>query len=761
MSNTDLTNGAKAYRGWFENGGWQGDLIEYDVSSAGQLTTSIDLTAVSPAQGTVATNWSAHVQFATNGATAGYWNTGREIITYNGTSQVPFRWASLNAAQQQAIDLNAYNTSATSSDILNFLRGERINEYPTGTLRLRFSVLGDIIHSNPEYVAAPEADIVDSSYVTFANANASRAPRVYVGANDGMLHAFDAVTGNEVWAYVPSMVVENMAPLAGRPYLHSYFVDGGIAVQDAFISSAWRSVLIGSLGGGGKGLFALDVTNPDLSSENFSSGNDKKVLWELDASADNDLGYIFDASTVARLNDGKWYAINGNGVSSVNGVAKLLLVDLETGVVKKITTGSGSAGAPNGLSAPALVDTDNDGKADIAFAGDIDGDMWKFDLTSASPASWNVAYKLFDGVGTQPITMAPDVALHPQFGYLVLYGTGRLYTAADIIDISTQALYGIWDTGSAPSGGSRLAQLLSSDTTYTGGTFTETVRTFTTTVAIDWTTYKGWKVDLPAGERLLTQPLLRSSRLKTTITNPNGYDNWLLEVTFDEGGTATDTIFDLDRNTILDAADRVDNNADGDLFDLEDIPMAWKTRTGIMSQVTIASLTQGFDTLFLNYLVPPPPPPCTGVCVGGLYGGHMDVDTDSNLVSGLGDGWAGATDGHIHEYDDKTDRTYVDYFDIDPLAGGPLYNVTDVSIPPAEEFIVLMANADLSPGGELTLGNKEYNVVEYQRLIHKKLAAWDGVAPLLDDDGNSLIFNIAGLTGGGGGREVRIRPGCH
>jgi len=177
--------------------------------------------------------------------------------------------------------LNAFNASAISSDILNFLRGERINEYPTGGLRLRFSVLGDIIHSNPEYVAAPEANIVDSSYVSFANANAARAPRVYVGANDGMLHAFDAATGDEVWAYVPSMVVGNMSKLAGRPYAHSYYVDGGITVQDAFFSGAWHSVLIGSLGGGGKGLFALDVTHPDLS-ENFNTGNNKKVLWEID-----------------------------------------------------------------------------------------------------------------------------------------------------------------------------------------------------------------------------------------------------------------------------------------------------------------------------------------------------------------------------------------------------------------------------------------------------------------------------------------------
>ncbi|MCZ6471069.1 MAG: PilC/PilY family type IV pilus protein, partial [Gammaproteobacteria bacterium] len=744
LSNTDVSSGAKAYRGWFENGGWQGDLIEYDVSSSGGLSTSIDLTGLSPAQGATTTNWSAHVQFAANEiATAEYWDTGREIITYTGSSQVAFRWSNLSVAQQQAVDLNAYNSAATSSDVVNFLRGDRSLEFPAGNMRLRFSVLGDIIHSNPEYVGVPEGDITDSSYISFINANTARAPRVYVGANDGMLHAFDAQTGDEAWAYIPSMVIGNLSKLAGTPYSHSYFVDGGLTVKDAFFSGAWHSVLIGSLGGGEKGLFALDVTHPDLSSENFSNGNDKKVLWELAGGSDNDLGYVFGASTVTKLNDGKWYAISGNGVSSVNGIAMLYLVDLETGAVTKISTGSGSAGAPNGLAAPALVDTDNDGMADIAFAGDIDGDMWKFDLSGGTPGSWNLAYRLHDGPSTQPITIAPDIAIHPQSGHLVLYGTGRLYTAADITDTSVQALYGIWDTGSAPGVTTRLAQLLSSDTTYTSGAYSETVRTFTTTAAIDWSVYDGWQVDLPAGERLITQPQLRASRLKATITNPNGLANWLLEVRFDDGGADDNTIFDLDRNGQLDTLDRVDNNTDGDLNDAEDIPMAWQRKTGSMSQVTIARVAKGFDTLFLNFLNPPlVPPACVGTCEGGISGGHIDVDTDS---AGMDDGLGGKTDGHVHEYDDKTDRTYVDYFDIDPLGGGKLNNVTDVGISLAEDFIVLIANADLSPGGELTIDDKEYNVVKYQRMIHKKLAAWDGVGPLVDDEGVSLIHKIAQL----------------
>jgi hypothetical protein len=751
LSNTDLTNGAKAYRGWYENGGWQGDLIEYSVSDTGDLATSIDLSGVSPAQTVGGTNWSAHVQFAANAATSSHWDTGREIITSTtGINQVAFRWANLTLAQKTALDLNAVTTAATSSNVLDFLRGDRSQEKPIGVLRLRFGVMGDVIHSNPEYVGIPEGSFAESSYTTFKNDNLTRAPRIYVGANDGMLHAFNALNGNESWAYIPSMVMDDLSKLAGTPYSHAYFVDGNISVKDAYFGSAWHSVLLGSLGAGGKGLFALDVTHPSLSSENFSGGNDKKILWELNPASDNDLGHIFDATTVTMLNDGKWYAINGNGVSSANGVAKLYLVELSTGTVTKISTASGSAGSPNGLAAPALVDTNNDGMADIAFAGDIDGDMWRFDLTGVTPGSWKLDYKLYNGTSAQPITMAPDVAIHPQAGHLVLFGTGRLYTSADIGDATVQALYGIWDPGTAPVGGeTRLAQLLSGDIDYVGGGFTESVATFTTVAPLDYAIYKGWQVDLPAGFRLLTQPQLRAGRLKTTISNPNGFANWLLEVTFDEGGVADATIYDLNRDGLLNTADRVDANGNTSLDDLEDIPMGWQRPDGTMSQVTIASLAHGVDTLFLNFLNPPLiPPVCIGGCTGGLIGGHMDVDTDSAVK---GDGLGGKTDGHVHEYDDKFNRTYVDYYDIDPGDGGKLRNVTEVGIEDDEKFIVLIANADLSTGGELTINNKVHHVVKYQRMLHKALANWDGAGPLLDDDGDSLIFSLDSIEASDGG----------
>ncbi|MCZ6668366.1 MAG: PilC/PilY family type IV pilus protein, partial [Gammaproteobacteria bacterium] len=434
------------------------------------------------------------------------------------------------------------------------------------------------------------------------------------------------------------------------------------------------------------------------------------------------------------------------GVSSTSGIAKLFIINIETGVVKELSTGSGSTGSPNGLSAPALVDTDNDGRADLAYAGDIDGDLWKFDLTDATASNWNTAYKLFDGPATQPITTAPDVTTHPVSGLLVMYGTGRLYTADDITNTDTQALYGIWDKGTTPASSNKLAQTFSTNEDYSNGSIGETVRTITSTTAVDWSTHTGWKIEFTAGERVLTPPQLRSGRLKATVTNPDGFTNWLVELRFDDGGHTDDTIFDLDQNLLLDTLDRVDYNLDSDLDDLVDIPMAWQRRDGNMSQVTIARIGQGQDTLFFNYLNPAiVPPSCTGDCEGGIGGGHMDVDTDAGAFASGIDGDAtlgGKTMGHVHEYDDKVDRTYVDYLDIDPLGGGKLFNVDEIGIDDDEDFIILVANADLSPGSELTIGSRKINVVEYQRSIHRALAQWDGNGELKDEDGNKLILDL-------------------
>ena len=767
LSNSDLSvGGVTAFRGWFENGSWQGDVIQYNVSTDGRLTTTIDTSGFTPKQGPAnadgTLNWSAYLKM--NSLNANFWqNTvwpARKIITRHSDTglQIPFRWNDLSAAQKEMIDSVSAAANAASSDILDYIRGDQSNEAGNGgTLRARASRLGDIIHSNPEYVGIPEDTHTDEDYVAFKNANLVRVgkkARVYVGANDGFLHALRASDGYSDWSYLPSMLMPKLPRLAGVPYAHRYYVDGGITVRDAKLSDNWRTVLVGSLGAGGKGLYLLDVTVGWLNAEDDGQRLIREVAAYDNSDRDgfhgDDIGYIFDASTITKLNDGKWYAINGNGIASANGIAKLVLIQLETGNVSLISTGSGTADDPNGLSAPALLDTDGDGDADIAWAGDVNGDMWKFDLTGTS--GWKKDYLLFDGKEAQPITQAPDVTNHPQFGYLVLFGTGKLYEPADVTDTTVQRIYGVWDKGTTVTDSSMLSQTLTGDLNYTGitpeaVTVNEKVRTFNPVVPVDYGTHPGgWYINLPAGERLLTPPALRAGRLKSTVTDPDGFSNWFLEATFDNGSAHDESIFDLNRDSDLTGdLDHVDGDGNGvtNLSDAEDIPMGWKRPDGNMSQVTIARLGPGQDTLFLNFLNPPlvePPEPCSGSCGGGLEGGHMDIDTDVN------GSYMGSTTTHVHEYDILTNLTYIDYFDIKQGHTTAQANVNDNN----KEFIVTIANADWSPGGRLTIGQTTYNVVEYQVMLHKALQKWKAngesgnwkSSDLKDPKNNPLVHTV-------------------
>ena len=750
LSNSDLSGGVKAYRGWFENGGWQGDLIEYDVSSGGGLSTSIDLTGTSPVQSPAGTNWSAFIQFDVNDNDPDYWDTGRKIITSNGANwphQTAFRWT---GATDGTFLTDAQKAQIGSEDIYEFVRGNRAKENPAGTYRARFNLLGDIIHSKPHYVGVPDFERIDSSYTAFVNDNLTRAPRVYVGANDGMMHAFDALTGDEVWAYVPSMLFPNLSKLASRPFSHTYFVDGGTTVGDVqfWTDSVWHTILVGGLGSGGKGLYALDVTSPDLSHEFSRVGYDDKVHWENtpwrtqsgEVWGDR-IGHIMGSPVIAKTNHPvkPWWVFTGNGVSSVNGVAMLMVIDVEKGWPIWLSTGSGGN---NGLSAPAVVDVDNDGTADIVYAGDLNGDLWRFDVSSDDPDDWVLAssiIKLYDGDPSQPITTAPDVSTHPVYGHLVMFGTGQLYTADDKKTTSTQALIGIWDKGdgTVPSTDNKLAQLFSIDTDYAKDGYIETVRTITTpiTTTIDWSTHTGWITALKPGERIITPVQLRAGRLKATAHNPIDSTNWLVEVNFSDGGYADQSIFDLDRDSVLGEFDRVDNNFDT-FFDSQlDIPMAWKRRNGNLSRVTIARIAKGVDTMFLNFLNPVVvTPSCTGDCSGGLGGGHMDVDYDLALDD-LGDTATFGTTHHVHEYDDIVNQTYVDYFSMhghgEGSSGMASIGDPDDLVNADDEFLILIANADMSPGATLTIGHWKVNVVDYQVMLHKALAAWNGNGDLV------------------------------
>ncbi len=373
----------------------------------------------------------------------------RNILSSNGSYGIPFVYdaGQMTVEQRKALGWDGVVGSASEQEaekVVEFIRGHAIEGF-----RSRNSRLGDIIHASPVF----ENDVL------------------YAGANDGMLHAFEInvdsngeVSGEEIFAYVPGFVYQNLADLTDPNYAHKYFVDLTPTVKKGASllgGTEDETILVGGLGKGGKGYFALNITDPramDVS----------KVLWEFPNTATaeediKDMGYSFSKPVVVPSNDEThpWIVIFGNGYDSPGGRAALFIVNPASGeVVQKIIAENPDTPVPNGLSSPTPVDIDLDGKVDFVFAGDLQGNMWKFDLTAEDSALWTMAYggppenpqPLFTARGPggtiQPITSKPEVMLHPEkHGLMVLFGTGKFLGNSDFTDNTVQTIYGIWDYG--------------------------------------------------------------------------------------------------------------------------------------------------------------------------------------------------------------------------------------------------------------------------------------------------------------------------
>jgi type IV pilus assembly protein PilY1 len=511
------------------------------------------------------------------------WSTGRTIITYNPSSMqgVPFRWPA-NFAAPTASELNlnevqALNTSALGvpdpigmeegAARLRYMRGDTSNEGTGGTnyRKRNVSRMGDIVNSSPVFVQKPSLNVSDPTYVAFKNANAARPDMIYVGANDGMLHGFLASTGEEKLGFVPSSVYSRLSGLTGQGFSHKYMVDGSPVVADIKFTAGWRTILVGGLAAGGRGLFALNITDPASFTEATASNI---ALWEFTSADDNDLGLTYSQASIMRLNNGRPGVVVGNGYNNTgSGHAILFILNAETGaVIRKIDTGSGSVGNPNGLSTPAVIDLDGNGTADYAFAGDLRGNVWKFDLTGGGAGSWGVAYgaPLYtardSGGMRQPITSTIEVTKHPTSGLMVLFGTGRYIQSVDVPLADVQSLYGIHDDGATVSGRSDLVQQSVTEVHATGGFTYRAV----STNAVDFTTKDGWYMDLPdPGERVVVDPILRSGRFIVPTTVPSsspcavgGY-SWLMEVDYLGGGRLNKAVFDVNQDGVVNDLDIV------------------------------------------------------------------------------------------------------------------------------------------------------------------------------------------------------------
>ncbi len=378
-----------------------------------------------------------------------------------------------------ADDLNAVQKANANKgeNLVSYLRGSSEYEEAPGNAmdkrayRSREYALGDIVHTNPNYVKRTRFNYSDPSYAGFAASMEDRGSMLYTGSNDGMLHAINAENGKEEWAYIPGMIMPDLWRLADRDYTHRYFVDGIITVADVCTnvhaatgncvsSSDWKTILIGGLGKGGCGYYALDVTNPDQ----------PKSLWEVDAEQQNfgDLGFTYGNPQVVKNKEGKWVVIFSSGYNNYpsgcsatkgDGNGHLYVVDAATGaLISKISTtvggqAVGSTSTPSGLAkVNAWVDNPTNPVADRVYGGDLLGNVWRFDFDDNYAPNGTEARLLAvlkDGSGKrQPVTIRPELATITyanQQHDVVLLGTGKLLGESDLIDISQQTVYALKD----------------------------------------------------------------------------------------------------------------------------------------------------------------------------------------------------------------------------------------------------------------------------------------------------------------------------
>lgn len=586
-----LTTGALAFTTGFSSIDWTGVLQAFALNSDGTLSTGAlwdadanltDATLTPPANRQILT-----AKMSATGTVTG--------MAFEATS-------AFDASQQLGLMTPAPTdtTNDTQANRVDYLRGVRTEE-ASNVMRKRNSLLGAIINSQGVYVGYPDSGYTsnwpagspealaaaatngttdDKSYDTFVAHHENRNPTLYVGANDGMLHAFsapvptcsanDPITGactaytniagagDETWAYVPRAVYANLGNLTNASSFNfAPTVDGTPVVRDVFFSEnsadEWHSILVGGLRLGGRGVYALDITDPSTVTEANAAS---KVLWELDADAPAgttagtdgatpfnpaDLGFTYGQPNIGRLANGRWVVIVSSGYfadcsqtdrpvicntpgypsqpkdpSTHKTFSSLFVLDAQTGaVIRELKTPNTIASY--GLSSAVLGDYNNDQIDDVAFAGDLAGNLWRFDLTSTNPANWTVTQAYAPTTpGDQPITVMPRLFPDPTTNrFLVVFGTGKYLGAGDNTSTSAhvQSIYGIRDE----LDGSRnpvtithsgLVQQALSESAGTGDLAGATLRNVTSNPVP--ASADGWYIDLnlsaAPGERVVVTP---------------------------------------------------------------------------------------------------------------------------------------------------------------------------------------------------------------------------------------------------------------
>ncbi len=602
-NSTRLASDTFIYQARFSTSDWGGQLLAYPIGAGGEVGVLADEPGAVP-ELPGRSGWDAAQEIPAAGS--------RNIYTYDPAtnSGMDFQWASLTDDQRTELD-----GDGNGEKRLEYLRGDQQFETPNAPgFRRRSSILGDIINSDPAYVGKQNYGFEllpgdeGSTYKAYRKSSAyqDRTPMVYVASNDGMLHGFSATTGAELLAFVPNAVYPELTAYSDTSFNlnHRLINDGTPRALDAYIGGAWGTVLVGTLGGGGKGVYALNVTNPD-------GFDESDVLWEFTSEDDSNMGVAIPEATIGRMYNGMWAAVVANGYNS-GGNATLFILDLATGdKLAELDTGVGD---DNGLSSPTPVDVDGDRITDYIYAGDLKGNMWKFDVTSDDPADWEVAFEgepLYTACSEdpctddnrQPITARPEVGISPPAGYFVYFGTGRYFAVGDNgVGTGDNTVYAIRDKNAKgtpspvlPTAGrsTLLEQVIETEQLITFGAYREWIRTSSKNTISDY--QDGWYLDLPTtGERQVSNTLLRAGRLIFTTVIPSGDqcsaggESWLMEIDALTGSRLTESPFDFNRDRAFDIKDWVPkdpNDPDG-----EKIPASGrKGSQGIMKGLGIVA----------------------------------------------------------------------------------------------------------------------------------------------------------------------------
>ncbi|MEN5060435.1 PilC/PilY family type IV pilus protein [Luteimonas sp. TWI1416] len=478
-NSVSLDTGSQVFNASYVSGTWTGAVTARTVTQTG-VANAVSWTSTLPA-------WAS-----------------RKIFTVSGSAGATFP----STAQVTALARGGGPSSypVTGENNANYLKGQSIlEERNGGTLRNRASILGDIVGSSPAYVGDTNT--------------------LYVGANDGMLHAFDAPNGQELFAYVPGIIdISALSTLSRPDYTHRYFVDGPVSVTSRTLTPG-KNLLIGALGRGGKGVFALDVSAPRAAT---ATSVYKWELKDTTTGSDGNMGLVMGKPLLSKVAGGRVAAVLGNGVNSSREKAVLIVLNVETGeIIRQIDTGVGSTQTPNGLSAPVGVYGADGQTLAYVYAGDMLGNVWKFDLTSSNSTLWS-AKRLFtaqDANGTsQPITGAPTVTTNPTTRKRwVFFGTGRYLTTedADARNTAVQTLYGLIDDDptTPPTRADLTRRTITVQSTTVSGL---AARAFEARSALP-ANAKGWYIDLPgSGERIVQDAQIVSSFLVTASVMPSG-----------------------------------------------------------------------------------------------------------------------------------------------------------------------------------------------------------------------------------------------